>query len=104
MWKQIHERRPHWGLKPGPLIYKPDAVRLSYRGPVRGKSLCSLCIAALPEHSHSSPEMAQATRRGFEPLRAEPNGFLGIPILLFSFLFFRVVSGLSVVFRVSNKT
>ena len=90
MWKQIHERRPHWRLESGHLIYKTDAVLLSYRGPVRGKAFCLLCIAAWPEHSHSSPEMAQATRRGLEPLRAEPNGFLGIPILLFSCSCFQV--------------
>ena len=111
---------PHWGLNPGPSVYKTDALPLSYRGasfhcrvvpcvrhcslpfPPERRNRTPACVHApgvevpsghqpdLPRPysscphaaSHCAPCVAECrlcaktTARGFEPLRAEPNGFL----------------------------
>ena len=41
-----HNKSPHWGLNPGPSVYKTDALPLSYRGEcwactATGKAACS---------------------------------------------------------------
>jgi hypothetical protein len=28
----VFQKSPHWGLNPGPSVYKTDALPLSYRG------------------------------------------------------------------------
>ena len=111
---------PHWGLNPGPSVYKTDALPLSYRGasfprravccafqgsmpaPPGRRNRTPACLHApgveVPSgHQPDSPRpwssrspatahcvscvagyrlCAKPTARGFEPLRAEPNGFL----------------------------
>jgi hypothetical protein len=111
---------PHWGLNPGPSVYKTDALPLSYRGVAfHCRAVCCAfrgSMSASPErrnrtpaclhapgvevpsgHQPDSPRLwssrshaesycvsciveyrlcAKPTARGFEPLRAEPNGFL----------------------------
>jgi hypothetical protein len=70
-------KSPHWGLNPGPSVYKTDALPLSYRGLTRASAFCWLRNAKRREPTQSClQEIVQATARGFEPLRAEPNGFL----------------------------
>jgi hypothetical protein len=111
---------PHWGLNPGPSVYKTDALPLSYRGVAfHCRAACCAFRASMPvsperrnrtpaclhapgvevpsghqpdsprlqsSHSHAAAHgisciaryllCAKPTARGFEPLRAEPNGFL----------------------------
>jgi hypothetical protein len=61
----------HWGLNPGPSACKADVIPLHHVP----------CTALNIAYSHvtSSGVLAgratQTTPRGFEPLRAEPNGF-----------------------------
>ena len=95
---------PHWGLNPGPSVYKTDALPLSYRGVAfRRRGGIEPLHVSMPRELKSRPGtspthpgcsraapmlavlvscvvglrmFAKATARGFEPLRAEPNGFL----------------------------
>jgi hypothetical protein len=95
---------PHWGLNPGPSVYKTDALPLSYRGVAfRRRGGIEPLHVSMPRELKSRPGTspthpgcsradpmlavlvssfvglrvtATATARGFEPLRAEPNGFL----------------------------
>ena len=95
---------PHWGLNPGPSVYKTDALPLSYRGVAfRRRGGIEPLHVSMPRELKSRPGTspthpgcrraapmcafpvscvagwwlsAKATARGFEPLRAEPNGFL----------------------------
>ena len=61
----------HWGLNPGPSACKADVIPLHH---VPGTAFHIDCLyAKSPGVAASSAR--EATPRGFEPLRAEPNGF-----------------------------
>ena len=68
---EIQQKWTHWGLNPGPSACEADVIPLHH---VPGSVVCMVDF-----HVTSSGDLAggatQATPRGFEPLRAEPNGF-----------------------------
>ena len=53
---------PHWGLNPGPSVYKTDALPLSYRGDV-----------VLTHHLISPPTQERKLNRACSP---EPSGVI----------------------------
>ena len=70
----LHGTSPHWGLNPGPSVYKTDALPLSYRGhwrsvlerklkfPMIGSVAAERCVS--PSHQRMKP-----------PLGIEPRTF-----------------------------
>ena len=51
---------PHWGLNPGPSVYKTDALPLSYRG--AAENICEL--VGLPVAAHSNGRNVPRPARG----------------------------------------
>ena len=61
---------PHWGLNPGPSVYRTDALPLSYRGRERRKSAST----SEPEHMRVRPPRAIARAERGNPSRPAAVG------------------------------
>ena len=61
---------PHWGLNPGPSVYRTDALPLSYRGRERRKSAST----SEPEHMRVRPPGAIARAERGNPARPAAVG------------------------------
>ena len=87
-----HAFSPHWGLNPGPSVYKTDALPLSYEGPwvfrtarLIGAHLCGAARFGSPEVAAGAPRADLADVQWFvasDPSRggtAQQIRFSGIP-------------------------
>ena len=71
-------KSPHWGLNPGPSVYRTDALPLSYRGSERGGVLGSQRAGFLHYAEDTPPELnlrLVAQRQNFVPLGRGESGW-----------------------------